>query len=177
MHGLAFACNLSPQGDGNSVPTCICDSSLRLQFIPARGRKPISPEKIGRIVNIAIYPRKGTETRHPRIYQPRQCIAIYPRKGTETCPNIRIYLDSLLAIYPRKGTETWREQRKGAARLLQFIPARGRKPGILAVSFQHGNCNLSPRGDKKTLSSSKCWYIINIWNSFQKLAAVSPHGR
>ena len=54
-----------------------------LQFIPARGRKLLIVN-IDLNLRIAIYPRKGTET---RIFIPRfhaEHIAIYPRKGTET---------------------------------------------------------------------------------------------
>ena len=59
--------------------------------------------------DIAIYPRKGTETN----WSLQMCIssfpiAIYPRKGTETLSAEAFTLHEQIAIYPRKGTETLR---------------------------------------------------------------------
>ena len=73
---------------------------------PARGRKHGTTENVVLTHNIAIDPRKGTETLAAGRPRNRPNIAIYPRKGTETrrpkCKSRRMPI----AIYPRKGTET-----------------------------------------------------------------------
>ena len=118
-----------------------------MQFIPARGRKHEIIESGFDAGHIAIYPREGTETRKCQGPKPHSQIAIYPREGTET-------------TLAHKGFK---------AQKLQFIPARGRKPGAGGIGVLHGiaiypregtetffgpsgsvgytNCNLSPRGD------------------------------
>ena len=52
-----------------------------------------------------------------------------------------------IAIYPREGTETVDTEYAGDRCQLQFIPARGRKPGCSKITRRTFNCNLSPRGD------------------------------
>ena len=58
-------------------------------------------------VNIAIYPRKGTETLIKMKKIDCIVIAIYPRKGTETFVSFCVHDIAFIAIYPRKGTETF----------------------------------------------------------------------
>ena len=89
-------CNLSPRGDGNrfthrmlfiswvaiypregteTSPVLIARSfSVRLQFIPARGRKPTHQHHwFCRHPPVAIYPREGTETRQSIPCIPQTC--------------------------------------------------------------------------------------------------------
>ena len=69
-------------------------------------------------LNIAIYPREGTETYHTRGKRSSGNIAIYPRKGTETVS---------------------RKFRNNQTHTLQFIPARGQKaPLPLAFASSGG---------------------------------------
>ena len=56
-------CNSSPRGDGNLHQSYLfAMKGTRLQFIPARGRKPVSPYHVFPRLVVAIYPREGTET-------------------------------------------------------------------------------------------------------------------
>ena len=55
-----------------------------LQFIPARGRKPLYFNAHALAMDIAIYPREGTETLGVGGVSRNLPIAIYPREGTET---------------------------------------------------------------------------------------------
>ena len=109
------------------------------------------PNSLNIMESIAIYPRKGTETRRPKCKSRRMPIAIYPREGTETpfparraswryC-NLSPQGDGhrknsfqifTIAIYPRKGTKKhlchWRLP---AAEVLCFF---------LYSILQVGNC-------------------------------------
>ena len=99
-----------------------------LQFIPARGRKPLALVDRTDKAIIAIYPRKGTETYTSHAFMSYQLIAIYPRKGTETIPRLQ-------------------SVRIGE---LQFIPARGRKPEYLGGGRYHVNIAIYPRKGTET---------------------------
>lgn len=106
----------------------ICQQSLPLQFIPARGRKHQQQVRKHLTVKIAIYPREGTET---------------------PCRNC-CYPWAWVAFIPMRGRKLSRFKPSFLVHLLQLIPARGRKPTTFPVrmTVDH-NCNLSPRGDKK----------------------------
>ena len=57
---------------------------IRLQLIPARGRKRITALAGNAEAAITTYPRKGTETESIRTPSQDKPITTYPRKGTET---------------------------------------------------------------------------------------------
>ena len=58
--------------------------SKPLKFIPVRGRKRISVEKIIKRYAVEIYPREGTETSCLAYSSMSSLVEIYPREGTET---------------------------------------------------------------------------------------------
>ena len=84
----------------------ICQQSLPLQFIPARGRKLFAGLKKCAEKPIAIYPREGTKTNLFHGQPFRFDIAIYPREGTKTPTSTFLVPFSKIAIYPREGTKT-----------------------------------------------------------------------
>ena len=77
-----------------------------MQFIPARGRKHALIGFEGDNLDIAIYPREGTETIFNMFTIYVHIIAIYPREGTETNDITNGAFEKEIAIYPREGTET-----------------------------------------------------------------------
>ena len=84
----------------------ICQQSLPLQFIPARGRKHRDKSLLNPPSNIAIYPREGTKTSSPcgLTTKSRNC-NLSPRGDENRCAG----------------------HRTRPIIILQFIPARGRK--------------------------------------------------
>ena len=144
----ASDCNLSPQGDGNQTSRPSDHAHCVLQFIPARGRKPASIHHFCPSF-IAIYPRKGTET----ISTLSACLSVIsycnlsPQGDGNDFTVCRNLFFSLIAIYPRKGTETEIVGRYPIKPLLPFIPARGRKRGLVGDAVLCDNCNLSLQGD------------------------------
>ena len=122
-----LGCNLSPRGDGNSTMRRILPTGGRLQFIPARGRKPFTPLSDNEIFVVAIYPREGTETRcipplafeegcnlSPRGdgnhgVQVKDCAGdgcnLSPRGDGNVLMGVIEFCFGV-AIYPREGTET-----------------------------------------------------------------------
>ena len=194
-------CNLSPRGDGNTIscpgffgntkgvatyPREGTETKLifgdflqvvRLQLIPARGRKLIIVRKAVENQSVATYPREGTET-PPAI---QKCflhqLQLIPARGRKMDSPQRIPLEKYVATYPREGTETtlflcWSHStlslqlipargRKLSALLfnlvpcqLQLIPARGRKRHCAGDGAFAPCCNLSPRGDGNSKSHS-----------------------
>ena len=107
----------------------ICQQSLPLQFIPARGRKLWQNRRRKHPDAIAIYPREGTKTRWfkqrrtgqvdcnlsprgdeniPEVnHNHATAIAIYPREGTKTLQLEPLFSVNGIAIYPREGTKTY----------------------------------------------------------------------
>ena len=81
---IAESCNLSPRGDGNIKILPVLQTFLKLQLIPARGRKRLLFGHIARVNEVATYPREGTETDIKNLYPTISCVATYPREGTET---------------------------------------------------------------------------------------------
>ena len=143
--------NLSPQGDGNPFGLVVLDAvclitiyprkgtetaaSTRaniatgeLQFIPARGRKPVS-------FSFFVF-----------CFSPLQFI---PARGRKLNSSSHLVKFSTITIYPRKGTETQHFcHRHYKSYGLQFIPARGRKLWACCfISLSGWNYNLSPQGD------------------------------
>ena len=123
-------CNLSPRGDGNPPINITGFVAIRrLQFIPARGRKPVHINAHVQSRIVAIYPREGTETVQSHVFtssrqhrcnlSPRGdgnghggligCIGhrcnLSPR-GDGNVERQRFSHDFRVAIYPREGTET-----------------------------------------------------------------------
>ena len=97
-----------------------------MQFIPARGRKQFH------FITFFLFLRDCN---------------LSPRgDGNRLSSRSRAY--KVIAIYPREGTETKVVLQFFGLYVLQFIPARGRKPlPIQSTIFLAVNCNLSPRGD------------------------------
>ena len=150
-----------------------------VKLYSVRGRKRKIVVELVDWETIAIYPRKGTETCESGSYGKDSIIAIYPRKGTETPSRGQRFRTYPIATYPREGTETAPPCRTLWARLhcnlspqgdgnslpmiattlsisLQFIPARGRKLGIVCEITSKNYCNLSPQGDEKKFSKRSC---------------------
>ena len=121
-------CNLSPRGDGNrdviyvvranntvaiypregteTRLSAIFSGLASLQFIPARGRKPVNGAQHVALLRVAIYPREGTETLvlTNDVSDYMSC-NLSPR-GDGNLSWGHYYTSFLVAIYPREGTET-----------------------------------------------------------------------
>ena len=126
---------------------CLLRSMLLLQFIPARGRK-LYIAILGAVGDIAIYPREGTETCMTAFFSWRSYpLQFIPARGRKPFSSFLSARQSI-AIYPREGTETPSIRPVQIGISLQFIPARGRKlTSLLASLSPLQDCNLSPRGD------------------------------
>ena len=111
-----FCCNLSPQGDGNSLPMIATTLSISLQFIPARGRKRhINPRF--RCFRIAI-PVRGRKLHNPHTNAFYVQLRLIPVRGRK--------LDVALVCVTLD--------------LLQFIPARGQKSTSAIGVCQQRRC-------------------------------------
>ena len=140
-----------------------------LQFIPARGRKPLTPSTPETDANCNLSPRGDGNPAVPRSRGARS-IAIYPREGTETrrvclikisinCNlsprgdgNMKLYSPALtldtIAIYPREGTETDKFIQKISSANCNLSPrGDGNCQDEGSQSAAGAHCNLSPRGD------------------------------
>ena len=105
---IAASCNLSPRGDGNTNKIKNGTKKLKLQFIPARGRKrprPAHPLEGPHLV--AIYPREGTETFQNGFHKAAPVrLQFIPARGRKQPLRGRGFGETKVAIYPREGTET-----------------------------------------------------------------------
>ena len=174
LHNLGIDCNLSPQGDGNSLP------HLRVTYF-----------------TIATYPRKGTETVHfhvlfsangfhynispqgdgnvtdsstctPQMYRlqhipargRKQCvlclelqleIATYPRKRTETESFQTFRSEFHYNISPQGDGNIAASRKLNIIHTLQHIPARGRKPvGVNRYKIIIDKITMYPRKGTET---------------------------
>ena len=98
--------NLSPQGDGNKGVQLVLLACLQLQFIPARGRKPLHSGHIKlppfRLQFIPVRGRKlGLISYIPRFVQ----IAFIPARGRKPRTISAVVTLAEIVIYPRKGTK------------------------------------------------------------------------
>ena len=106
----------------------ICQKSLPLQFIPARGRKLICGNVHGFYSGIAIYPREGTKTTTILTIAKSLLLQFIPARGRKH-PRIAEKLRRcvLLQFIPARGRKQIKFISKSFSLTLQFIPARGRK--------------------------------------------------
>ena len=102
------------------------------QFIPARGRKPLSAAFAFIVGKETIHPRKGTETRYLSAY----------------CINI------LKQFIPARGRKRLSVSPISCILRKQFIPARGRKPSDCLLSFRLSRNNSSPQGDGNAFTAN-----------------------
>ena len=69
-------CNLSPQGDGNTPNMLRARFFIRLQFIPARGRKPFVVSPVVHLALLQFIPARGQKsTSATGVCQQRRCFA------------------------------------------------------------------------------------------------------
>ena len=69
--------NSSPQGDGNTADRSLRLPVVRIQLIPARGRKPEIDGAEYEVAENSTHPRKGTETNIVDAYEttePNSCL-------------------------------------------------------------------------------------------------------
>ena len=147
-------CNLSPQGDGNLMSSPPMTKSVRLQFIPARGRKlfagllgvcsqrncNLSPQGDGNLLlsitfaplSLQFIPARGRKLCAFCVISGNQNCNLSPQgDGNITGKSPSIVRN--IAIYPRKGTETY---------------------GTNLVEHVVHHCNLSPQGDGNHILAS-----------------------
>ena len=105
----------------------ICQQSLPLQFIPARGRKLFAPLQYSRIQDCNLSPRGDENQRRPH-QDPGRPLQFIPARGRKP----------ICSMVNHSGLT------------LQFIPARGRKLSNCSYQLLPSHCNLSPRGDENT---------------------------
>ena len=78
--------------------------SLRLQFIPARGRKHLALHFLFPSFKLQFIPARGRKL-NIHFELRNECITIYPRKGTEARSDLLHSTFCADCIYPRKGTK------------------------------------------------------------------------
>ena len=145
-------CNLSPRGDGNhakrnSIPL------QPLQFIPARGRKLSSHSLFSFRIQVAIYPREGTETFFTEnMYRLDGCgCNLYPRGDGSIKNYSKQHIRFGCNLSPRGDGNAKMVPLTIKQLKLQFIPARGRKQNGFCRAHGIRSCNLSPRGDGNSI--------------------------
>lgn len=165
IHGADFVLrtrglHLSPQGDGNRVVCGAFGTSMGLQFIPARGRRRISViVHVCEIGNFSFSPQgDGNFSRYAFTFSSNDCNL--PPQGDGNPPRIGFWLrlidcnlspqgdeNSILAtstlpssncnLSPQGDGNTLRPGYFSVARILQFIPARGRKQNVGIQNLIH----------------------------------------
>ena len=121
------------------------------------------------IRTIAIYPREGTETQVGTTIVFVSIIAIYPREGTETillC-GLCAHGCKLLQFIPARGRKRFSHLRPLLSMTLQFIPARGRKQHCFTF-FLFVGIAIYPREGTETN-----WTMQRLWSLHCNL---SPRG-
>ncbi len=119
---------------------------LKLQLIPARGRKPSTGNSDNSPVLLQFIPVRGRKRCIPTTYQSH--VSTIPVRGRKL---VRPAVNRCnVGTIPVRGRKLTTHGANAQTATLQFIPARGRK---LHVQVKHAhlfhNCNLSPQGDKK----------------------------
>ena len=104
----------------------ICQQSLPLQFIPARGRKLYILVRPGTLYRLQFIPARGRKPRYFEDWAEMLELQFIPARGRKHSKTT--FLVVLI--------------------ILQFIPARGRKRKKSVNVSSSADCNLSPRGDE-----------------------------
>ena len=139
----------------------ICQQSLPLQFIPARGRKPIVSKSLFNCQRLQFIPARGRKLYDNASIIDIRDIAIYPREGTKTFCGLPAEADPSIAIYPREGTKTCKHPCKGFAAHIAIYPREGTKTCQSQQGYRAScNCNLSPRGDENSSITVSCVSIV-----------------
>ena len=122
-------CNLSPRGDGNKCAGS-CRYVRHIAIYPREGTETLLRCVIHRIVQIAIYPREGTETASapPNSASHANCNLSPRGDGNGRGPSLPQCPPKNCNLSPRGDGNDEVTPRHHEATLLQFIPARGRKP-------------------------------------------------
>ena len=178
---IRFGCNLSPRGDGNAKMVPLTIKQLKLQFIPARGRKQNGFCRAHGIRSCNLSPRGDGNSIRPRdvhgyamlqfipargrkhfLQRFNKCAAVsglqfIPARGRKPLIQIRGHNGfNHVAIYPREGTETrCHDYPRCTGRSCNLSP-RG-DGNVAPLPFQRpvSRCNLSPRGD----GNSTCFCV------------------
>ena len=100
-------CNSSPRGDGNVNDKGFHALPPVLQFIPARGRKPLRPILTAMYGTLQFIPARGRKPTIPIKWSilPSSCNSSPRGDGNVQCMAFRFGLYRV-AIHPREGTET-----------------------------------------------------------------------
>ena len=141
-----------PREGTETSPVLIARSfSVRLQFIPARGRKPAVKIGLDHFCVVAIYPREGTETKISISAIASAAVAIHPREGTETQGNYGILFFVVgCNLSPRGDGNEAGAGHNAIKNKLQFIPARGRKRKIIVLGMMIAVVAIHPREGTET---------------------------
>ena len=169
-----YRCNLSPRGDGNrngdnlhfvalvaiypreGTETKRSFSAfilLRLQFIPARGRKHRCSFMKSVLKGCNLSPRGDGNWMSLRTCK-MFWVAIYPREGTETMSSPSRFSSRICCNLSPRGDGNSRKYRaKWASHALQFIPARGRKRASWEAIYSMVSVAIYPREGTETITS------------------------
>ena len=129
---------------------------LKLQFIPARGRKRVGLICGACSINCNLSPRGDENFLPSRTSKCTQLIAIYPREGTKTGKTGRNLPRTAIAIYPREGTKTSDTRYSRSVMTNCNLSPRGDENArVLTGAGCTEYCNLSPRGDENLSNSVK----------------------
>ena len=166
-------CNLSPRGDGNDevniaqvggiVATYPREGTetrrrhplregLRLQLIPARGRKRELPLTRSSWSRCNLSPRGDGNSQAAIAVSYNRRVATYPREGTETLStSCKVSNFLKLQLIPARGRKLGRKLLFNIVKALQLIPARGRKRRDSASFCRTSQLQLIPARGQKTL--------------------------
>lgn len=173
-------------------------SSEKVTIIaPHKGTKTSSGVKVIITLKLQLVPARGR--RRPMPYNPhrKRALQLIPARGRKQ-PIVKIDVTFAITTYPRKGTETCKNEPSHNTHLLQLIPARGRQK-LFELFHGHINYNLSPQGDNKappslafTSSGGALFYPYSIYGlqgrcracgngrcnrqRFDTLRNIWPHG-
>ena len=146
---IRFGCNLSPRGDGNAKMVPLTIKQLKLQFIPARGRKQNGFCRAHGIRSCNLSPRGDGNSIRPRDVHGYAMLQFIPARGRKPTHQHHWFCrHPPVAIYPREGTETCSHQRARSIPDCCNLSPRGGGNGHGGLIGCIGHrCNLSPRGD------------------------------
>lgn len=127
----------------------MCATVKPLQFIPVRGQKflPVVPP-VTQILKLQLIPARGRKPSTGNSDNSPVLLQFIPVRGRKL---VRPAVNRCnVGTIPVRGRKLTTHGANAQTATLQFIPARGRK---LHVQVKHAhlfhNCNLSPQGDKK----------------------------
>lgn len=135
-----FCCNLSPQGDGNSLPMIATTLSISLQFIPVRGRKLTTHGANAQTATLQFIPARGQKrTVHAGTVENIGLQLIPARERKPLCGNMHSQ-NRNCNLSPQGDGNLLQSPSVHHRQQLQFIPVRGQKSTSATGVCQQRRC-------------------------------------